>query len=184
MGIVCSYREGSGRSHDRACVFVSLCPTSLRSVSRSQKQRTQTEGRTRSMKNRSGRVPRSPRASQNRAKIVNKSVQGAFGAILDDSGRLRDVLGMLRRRSVTLSGCSGTPPGTLPGRTLPEHSRDAPGCSSDTFGMSWDCFFAQLTRGSVFPSIRLRFSGHFPMVFRSFRRICFVRFALDFYIVF
>ena len=132
MGIVCSYRVGSGRSHDRACVFVSLCPTSLRSVSRSQKRRTQTEGRTRSMKNRSGRVPRSPRASQNRAKIVNKSVRGAFGAILDDSGRLQDGPGTLQRRSGTLSGRPGTSrdaPGTLPGDL-----RDAPGTLSGRSG--------------------------------------------------
>ena len=189
MGIVCSYREGSGRSHDRACVFVSLCPTSLRSVSRSQKRRTQTEGRTRSMKNRSGRVPRSPRASQNRAKIVNKSVRGAFGAILDDSGRLQDGPGTLQRRSGTLSGRPGTSrdaPGTLPGTfgTLPGRSRGALGRSSDGFGMPRDRYCAQIARGTVFASNFACFFGGFSKFFRWFRGSFFGRVSFNFSIVF
>ena len=134
------------------------------------------------MKNRSGRVPRVTRASQNGVKIVNKSVREAFGAILDDSGRFWEALGTLRGRSGTLSGRSGTLLGGL--GTLPGRSRNALGRSSDAFGTPRDRFFSQLARGTVFASIWIRFFVDFSVIFQSFRRSFFVRLTVNFSIGF
>ena len=126
-------RPHAGRARNLHVFFV-FCVSSLaRSkstgcVARCGEAAHANEGAKMSIKNRSGRIPRSPRANQNRAKIIKKSVRGAFGAIRDDSGRLRDGPGTLRRRSgtlsgrpETLSGCCWDAPGSL---------RDAPGTLS------------------------------------------------------
>ena len=104
-----------------------------------------------------------PKSSQHWLEIGPERLRSDLRRIGAPPGRSWDapetVCDALRR----LRDASGTLPGGF--GTLPGRSRNAPGRSLDTFGMSWDRFLAQLAHGNVLPSIRFRFSGHFPMVF-------------------
>ena len=99
-------------------------------------------------------------------KSIKKSSQGAFGAIWDDSGWLRDA-------PVTLRGTLGTPRDAL--GTLPGHSREASGRPRDAVGTLRDSprmpsgrLGTALLQSSLAEPFLHRCGLVFPMIFGDF----------------